>query len=105
MENNSAAQTMMYDANKKSVGVAYLLWFFLGAVGGHRFYVGKTGTAVAILGLTVLGFILASVGVGLVLLIVVGIWVLVDAFLIPGWIRNMNTLLATTLSTSGSLPQ
>ncbi|WP_342621698.1 NINE protein, partial [Pseudomonas aeruginosa] len=24
---------------------AYLLWFFLGGFGAHRFYLGKTGTA------------------------------------------------------------
>jgi hypothetical protein len=31
------------------------------------------------------------------LLIPLGIWVLVDAFLIPGWIRNQNSLLAMQL--------
>jgi TM2 domain-containing membrane protein YozV len=28
----------------KSKGVAYLLWFFLGILGAHRFYLGKVGT-------------------------------------------------------------
>lgn len=28
----------------KSKGVAYLLWFFFGIFGGHRFYIGKIGT-------------------------------------------------------------
>lgn len=95
---------MLYDANKKSVGVTYLLWFFLGGLGGHRFYAGKTGSAIAILALTLLGLLLSMVGIGLFLLAIVGIWVLVDAFLIPGWIRNRNTLLATTLSNNGVLP-
>jgi len=103
--NNPATQTMIYDANKRSVGVAYLLWFFLGGLGGHRFYVGKTGSAVAILVLTGLGILLSFVGVGVFLLAVVGIWVLVDAFLIPGWIRAKNTLLAASLSGSGVVPQ
>lgn len=102
--NNGAAQAMLYDANKKSVGVTYLLWFFLGGLGGHRFYVGKTGSAIAILAMTIIGALLVMVGVGLILLAIVGIWVLVDAFLIPGWIRNKNTLLATTLSNNGVLP-
>jgi TM2 domain-containing membrane protein YozV len=30
----------------KSKGVAYLLWFFLGIFGGHRFYLEKIGTGV-----------------------------------------------------------
>jgi TM2 domain-containing membrane protein YozV len=105
MSTNPAAQTMLYDANKKSVGVAYLLWFFLGGAGGHRFYAGKTGSAVAILALSILGVLLTFVGVGVFLLAIVGIWVIVDAFLIPGWIRNANTLLATTLTNNNALPQ
>lgn len=27
----------------KKTSVAYLLWFFFGGVGGHKFYLGKTG--------------------------------------------------------------
>lgn len=30
----------------KSKGVAYLLWFFLGVLGAHKFYVGKTGMGI-----------------------------------------------------------
>jgi TM2 domain-containing membrane protein YozV len=100
---NQAVQTMMYDANRKSVGVAYLLWLFLGGAGGHRFYAGKTGSGIAMLILTVLGVILSIVGVGFLLLFAVGVWAIVDAFLIPGWIRNTNMLLAATLS-NGQVP-
>ena len=35
---------MQYDANKKSAVVAYLLWFFLGMLGAHRFYLSQPGT-------------------------------------------------------------
>lgn len=35
------------ELKKKSMVVAYLFAFFLGIFGAHRFYVGKTGTAVA----------------------------------------------------------
>ncbi|MCC2975729.1 TM2 domain-containing protein [Sphingomonas sp. PL-96] len=85
---------MLYSANSKSVGVAYLLWLFLGGFGGHRFYSGKTGTAIAQLALTLLGLITAIIGVGVVLMFFVALWALIDAFLIPGWIRNHNMLLA-----------
>lgn len=102
--NNSAAQTMLYDANKKSVGVTYLLWFFLGGVGGHRFYAGKIGSAITLLLITLLGILLSTVGIGVLFLCITAIWVIVDAFLIPGWIRKKNTLLAASLSSSGTLP-
>ena len=30
----------------KSTGTAYLLWFFLGALGAHKFYLNKTGMGI-----------------------------------------------------------
>lgn len=68
--------------SQKSTGVAYLLWFFLGGFGGHRFYLGKTGTAVVQLIITLIGCFT------LIPLIITGIWLLVDAFLIPGIVRE-----------------
>jgi TM2 domain-containing membrane protein YozV len=98
----SDARTLIaYDANKRSVGVAYLLWFFLGGFGGHRFYNGRTGTGVALLLLTLFGLLLLLFGgVGVLLLVPVWIWVLVDAFLIPAWVRKHNNLLAEQLRVS-----
>lgn len=34
------------ERRKKSKGVMYLLWFFLGGIGGHRYYLGDTGRAI-----------------------------------------------------------
>ena len=84
---NDARVLMLYEANKKTALVAYLLWFFLGLFGGHNFYLGRTGVAVTQL-------ILSLVFVGLIITI---FWVLVDAFLIPGWVSRQNNLLATQL--------
>ena len=69
---------MAFQSQKKSVGAAYVLWFFLGLLGAHRFYLGQTGTAIAqlILSITVIGLIVSAV------------WVLVDAFLIPGLVEK-----------------
>jgi TM2 domain-containing membrane protein YozV len=98
----AAREMMMYDAQKKSVGVAYLLWFFLGTLGGHRFYVGRTGTAVAQLLLTIAGACTMFLGVGFFIVGCVGLWVLIDAFLLPGIIRASNITLASRLARSGS---
>jgi TM2 domain-containing membrane protein YozV len=66
-----------------SVGVAYLLWFLLWPFGAHRFYLGRTGTGIVfvVLSITVVG------------LIVSGIWAFVDLFLIPGIVRERMEVL------------
>lgn len=72
----------------KSTGAAYLLWLFTGALGGHRFYLGKIGTGALMLILSIIGWATIVVGVGAVPLIIVGLWAIVDAFLIPGMIKR-----------------
>jgi TM2 domain-containing membrane protein YozV len=67
----------------KSMGLAYVIWFFLGGAGAHRFYLERTGSGIAMLVLFIIG--LASGGA---LLIFSGIWALIDAFLIPGLIQE-----------------
>ena len=59
---------------QKSTGTTWLLWVFTAGFGGHRFYLGKTGTAVAML-LTFGGL---------------GIWSFIDLFLLNGMIKNTN---------------
>ena len=46
----------------------------------------------------VLGIALSGIGVGFLILFAVAAWVIVDAFLVPGWIRNANMILAAKLS-------
>lgn len=95
---SSDLQVMMaYDASKKSMTVAYLLWVFLSGFGAHNFYLGRTGPAVGQLILFILGWMTAIFLVGFALLAAWGIWVIVDAFLIPGWIREQNVALARRL--------
>ena len=74
----------------KSVGVAYLLWFFLGTLGGHRFYLGRIGTGILMLALFVIGLITAVAGVGFIFIGIAGLWALIDAFLIPGMVSKQK---------------
>lgn len=74
--------------DRKSAGIAYALWFFLGLFGAHRFYLGRTGSGVAMVILTILGIATAVFIVGMLIIGAVAIWSIVDAFLIPGWIES-----------------
>jgi TM2 domain-containing membrane protein YozV len=96
-ELSTAGQMMLYDANKKSAMVAYVLWFFLGIFGAHRFYLDYPGTGIMMLLMTVFGFALICVYVGFMLLLFVFGMVLVDAFLIPGMVSIHNHNLAVDL--------
>ncbi len=55
---------VQYDIEKKSLLVAYLLWFFLGYVGAHRFYLGKliSGLVMLVLSAVVLALTIVSFG-------------------------------------------
>lgn len=64
-----------YESAKKSQVVAWVLWIFTGAVGGHRYYLGDIGNAIAMTLLNWATF---------------GIWWLLDAFFINRRIRVKN---------------
>jgi TM2 domain-containing membrane protein YozV len=91
------------DIFPKSRLAAALLAFFLGIFGAHRFYLGKTGSAVGMLALTILGIVIAVVtgdiygfaflpflaigraarfGVAFIPILAVGIWSLIDFIVI-----------------------
>lgn len=59
---------------RKRIWLAYLLWLFTGVLGGHRFYLRRIGTAA-------LQFVTSG---GLL------VWWLVDAFLLPRYVRQHN---------------
>ncbi len=84
----------LYLANRKSTGVAYLLWFFLGMFGAHRFYAGRIASAVVLLLLTLVSLLLSFLVIGLFLLVIPAVWWLIDALLIPGMISGYNGRLA-----------
>ena len=68
------AAQVAYNNEKKNPTVAYLLWWFTGVLGGHRFYTGDIGIALGML------FTLGGLG----------IWALIDVFLIGNRVKELN---------------
>ena len=88
-----------YDIEKKSLLVAYLLWFFLGYVGAHRFYLGKSLSGFVMLAFSAAVLLLTLVSFGVLgfLWALVGLWWLIDALLIPGIAAGRNSRIADRL--------
>lgn len=86
----------VFEANSKSVRVAYLLWFFFSLLGVHRFYAGKTKSGVVRL---IMAF-------SVVLLPVAALLWIIDLFLIPSMIgeQNLKTLNLINAGASNEAP-
>ncbi|MDW8113420.1 MAG: TM2 domain-containing protein [candidate division WOR-3 bacterium] len=77
-------------SDKSRLATALLAWF-LGYLGIHRFYIGKTGTAVVMLILGVLGWLTVWFIIGWIFLIPVEIWALIDfIFAITGNMKDKD---------------
>lgn len=85
---------MIFESQRKSALVAYILWFFLGGIAAHRFYLGRIASAVAFLVLLFASILLLFSGVGFIGLLIIGLWIIVDAFLIPGIVSKYNQMLS-----------
>ena len=81
MVDDNLRKQMVYEQNSKSIGIGYLLWFFFGFIGIHRFYAGKTKSGIVRLMLTFIPFLGWFIQ---------GVLWLIDAFLIPGMINDHN---------------
>ncbi len=68
--------------------LTYVVWFFLGNIGGHRFITHRVGSGLVMLGLHLLGWLTWWFGLGFLIWGLVGLWWLIDALLIPGWVRE-----------------
>ncbi len=76
------AQTTMYNQNAKSKVAAGLLGIFLGCFGVHNFYLGYTGKAVTQLVLTIIGFVLSCILIGVLFVMATSIWGLMEGIMI-----------------------
>lgn len=73
---------------ERSIVIAYILWFFLGQLGIHRFYTGRVGTGIAQLLFGLIGWATTWLLVGWIPLVILWLWLLIDIFLIPAMCRN-----------------
>lgn len=86
-----ATKNTVTNQPNKSMLVAILLWFFFGMLGAHRFYAGDSQTGSVQFFLTIIGLLTCWFVIGFIPLIVVGIWVFIDLFLlISGEIKSQD---------------
>lgn len=69
--------------HQKDLIIAYVLWFFLGAIGAHRYYLSQNKTASAML---VLGIAVVLSRFYMPVVIIYASWWLLDGLLIPGYV-------------------
>ncbi len=83
-------------SSKSRLAVTLLAWF-LGSLGAHRFYLGKTGTAVVMLVLSIIGWSTFWIfGIGFFFLGAVGIWALIDfIYAVAGLMKDKEGKLIT----------
>ncbi|MEY3233397.1 MAG: hypothetical protein RL230_668 [Pseudomonadota bacterium] len=76
------------DREAKDPFPAYVLWFFLGWLGAHRFFIGetKTGLAMLILSLSMVGFPITFV------------WWLTDAIRLGGLLQEKRDLVSDRIA-------
>jgi len=79
---------------QKSLTVGYILLFIFGQLGFHRFYCGLTESGVTQLCIGVAGWVALwffSFLSGAIIFAILGLWLLIDIFLMPRMIRKANS--------------
>ncbi|MCT8972112.1 TM2 domain-containing protein [Microbaculum marinisediminis] len=101
-DTSQSRQMMEYDALSKSAVLAYILWFFLGFLGAHRLYSARVLSGILQFLLWGLGWLTMWILIGWAFWALWALWWVIDAVLIPGWIRDYNLSVARRISTRAS---
>lgn len=67
--------------------IAWLIWFFLGLFGAHRFYMQKPNAALMLI-LEIIGILTMIFIIGFIFLFIIFIWWIIDAFNLIQWIEE-----------------
>ena len=78
-----------------STGTAYLIWFFFGMHGGHRFYLGEMRAGLITLGLFAASLTTMILLIGFVGFFALFVWWVIDLFRINGLVDAHNRRVAT----------
>jgi len=107
-DNNQNLNFVRYQSESKSFGVAFVLLFFFGWMGAHRFYLGRFGSGFAfgILGL-ISSFIMINIKSGdpgwLTIPLLAGfIWWLADLFSLSNFVKKYNEALLAKYGLAGT---
>lgn len=88
--NKELKNALALSIGRKSVVVSLLLWFFLGALGVHRMYLGKVGSGIVMALLTIFGWMTMGVLIGFLFLFIVFIWWIFDLIVIIRSVKSHN---------------
>ncbi|WP_225427197.1 TM2 domain-containing protein [Apilactobacillus micheneri] len=75
------------NTNKANPIIAWLLWWFIGQFGAHRFYLNRSN-AITMLIINIIGWISIILLIGYIILGIMFIWWIIDAFSIQAWLRE-----------------
>lgn len=95
---------MEYDARRRSALLAYVLWFFLGFAGAHRMYAARVPSGLIQLLVHGIGWLTTPILIGWLFVGIWAVWWVIDALLIPAWIRDYNLEVARRVSPSSETP-
>jgi TM2 domain-containing membrane protein YozV len=74
----------------KNTVLAYVIWFFLGQIGVHQFYLGNAKRGLIFLSLWLLTVILAVVGVGFITGLALLVYWIYDAVVLHEQVQEVN---------------
>lgn len=80
--------------NRKDVAVAYIFAILLTGFAAHHFYLGRVGSAIGFIALWWIGIATTFIFVGFLLIAAAYVWLIVDLFLIPSYVRAYNAKFA-----------